>query len=184
MLQEFSIPSSSSSHDPSICNDCQCGKHIRLPFGTSTTYSTFPFELLHCDLWTSPIPSVTGFKYYLVILDDYSHYVWNFPLRAKSDVHKLFINFRQYVLTHFGLPIRFIQYDNGKEFDNNQNQNFFLSQGILFRFSCPYTSPQNGKAECSLRSINDILRTLLFQASLTPCFWAEALWIATSLLNI
>jgi histone deacetylase 1/2 len=177
MLQEFSIPSSSSSssHDPSICNACQCGKHIRLPFGTSTTSSTFPFELLHCDLWTSPVPSVSGFKYYLVILDDYSHYVWTFPLRAKSDVHKLFINFRQYVLTHFGLPIRFIQCDNGNEFDNNQNQNFFLSQGILFRFSCPFTSPQNGKAEHSLCSINDILRTLLIQSPLPPCFWAEAL---------
>jgi hypothetical protein len=75
MLQEFSIPSSSSSHEPSLCNACQCGKHIILPFGTSTTSSTFPFELLHYDLWTSPVPSVLGFKYYLVILDDYSHYV-------------------------------------------------------------------------------------------------------------
>jgi hypothetical protein len=113
-FETYHIPSFSSSHDPSICNDYQCGKHIRLPFGTSTTYSTFPFELLHCDLWTSPIPSILGFKYYLVILDNYSHYVWTFPLHAKSDVHKLFINFRQYVLTYFGLPIRFIQCDNGK----------------------------------------------------------------------
>jgi histone deacetylase 1/2 len=184
LLQEFSISSDSSSHDSSICNACQCGKHIRLPFGTSSTYSSFPFELLHCDLWTSPIPSVSGFKYYLVILDDYSHYVWTFPLRAKSVVHQLFLNFRQYVLTHFGLPIRFIQCDNGKEFDNNQNRNFFLSQGILFRFSCPYTSPQNGKAERSLRTINDILRTLLIQASLPSRFWAEALRTATYLLNI
>jgi hypothetical protein len=161
LLQEFSISSDSSSHDSSVCNACQCSKHIRLPFDTSSTYSSFPFELLHCDLWTSPIPSVSGFKYYLVILDDYSHYVWTFPLCAKSDVHQLFLNFRQYVLTHFGLPIRFIQCDNGKEFDNNQNHNFFLSQGILFRFFCPYTSPQNGKAERSLRTINDILHTLL-----------------------
>jgi hypothetical protein len=83
MLQEFSIPSSSSSHEPSLGTACQCGKHIRLPFGTS---STFPFELLHCDLWNSPVLSVSGFKYYLVILDDYSHSVSTFPLRAKSDV--------------------------------------------------------------------------------------------------
>ena len=63
LLQEFCIPSSSSPHNPSLCNACQCGKHVRLPFGTSTTISTFPFELLHCDLWTSPVPSVSGYKY-------------------------------------------------------------------------------------------------------------------------
>ena len=72
MIQEFCIPSSSLSHDSSLCNAYQCGKHVRLHFSTSTTASSFPFELLHCDLWKSPIPSVSGFKYYLVILDDYS----------------------------------------------------------------------------------------------------------------
>ena len=184
LLQEFSIPSSSSPHDSSFCTACQCGKHVRLPFGTSTTTSTFPFELLHCDLWTSPIPSVSGYKYYLVIVDDYSHYIWTFPIRAKFDVHGLFLNSRNYVLTHFGLPIRFIQCDNGREFDNTQNRIFFLSQGILLRFSCPYTSSQNGKAERSLRSINDILRTLLLQASLPSRFWVEALRTAMFLINI
>jgi hypothetical protein len=150
LLQDFDIPSSTVSHDSSLCNACQCGKHVRLPFGTSSTLSTSPFELLHCDLWTSPIPSVSGYKYYLVILDDYSHYVWTFPFRAKSEVHNIFLNFCQYVQTHFCLPIRFIQCDNGKEFDNIANRTFFLSHGILLHFSCPYTSSQNGRAECSL----------------------------------
>jgi hypothetical protein len=49
--------------------------------------------------------------------------------------------------------------------------------------SCPYTSQQNGKAECSLRTINDILRSLLFQASLPPAYWVEALHNATYLVN-
>jgi hypothetical protein len=108
LLQEFSIPSSSMSSGSSLCNTCQCGKHVRQPIGMSSTTSTFPFELLHCDLWTSPVPSVSGYKYYRVILDDYSHYIWTFPLHAKSNVHTIFTRFRQYVLTHFGLAIRFI----------------------------------------------------------------------------
>ena len=134
LLQEFCIPSSSSSHDSSICNACQCGKHVRLPFSSSTTSATFPFELLHCDLWTSPIPSVSGFKYYLVILDDYSHFMWTFPLRAKSEAHTIFLNFYQYAIAHFGLPIRFIQCDNSREFENTRNRDFFLSKGTLLRF--------------------------------------------------
>jgi hypothetical protein len=50
--------------------------------------------------------------------------------------------------------------------------------------SCPYTSPQNGKAERIIRSINNVVRTLLFQASIPPTFWAAALGTATYLLNI
>jgi hypothetical protein len=49
--------------------------------------------------------------------------------------------------------------------------------------SCPYTSPQNGKAEHIIRSINNVIRTLLFQANLPERYWAEGLHTATYLLN-
>lgn len=49
--------------------------------------------------------------------------------------------------------------------------------------SCPHTSSQNGKAERILRSINNIVRSLLFQASLPSTFWVEALHTATHLIN-
>jgi hypothetical protein len=49
--------------------------------------------------------------------------------------------------------------------------------------SCPYTSPQNGKAERIIRPVNNVLRTLLIQSSLPGRYWAEGLHIATYLLN-
>ncbi|WVZ78279.1 hypothetical protein U9M48_026020 [Paspalum notatum var. saurae] len=49
--------------------------------------------------------------------------------------------------------------------------------------SCPYTSPQNGKAERMIRTTNYVIRTLLFQASLPARFSAESLHTATYLLN-
>mgnify|MGYP005839032893 FL=1 len=118
LLSEFSIPCNRDSHNSSMSQSCQLGKHVRLPFSSSQSSSTFPFELPHCDLWTSPIESVSGFKYYLVSLDDFTHYVWSFPLRNKSDIHNIVLNFQRYVSVHFFLPIRFIQCDNGREFDN------------------------------------------------------------------
>ena len=63
----------------------QLGKHVRLPFDTSSTQTIRPFQLIHCDLCTSPLPSVSGYKYYLVVLDDFTHYLWTFPVRAKSN---------------------------------------------------------------------------------------------------
>jgi hypothetical protein len=49
--------------------------------------------------------------------------------------------------------------------------------------SCPYTSPQNGKAERIIHSVNNVIRTLLIQASLPERYWAEGLHTATYLLN-
>ena len=49
--------------------------------------------------------------------------------------------------------------------------------------SCLYTSPLNGKAERMIRTTNDVVRTLLIQASLPPRFWVESLHTATYLLN-
>jgi hypothetical protein len=51
----------------------------------STSRSSSMFDLIHCDLWTSPIISISGFWYYIIIVDDYSHFYCPFPLAHKSD---------------------------------------------------------------------------------------------------
>jgi hypothetical protein len=49
--------------------------------------------------------------------------------------------------------------------------------------SCPYTSLQNGKAERIIRTINNVIRMLLIQASLSGRYWAEGLHTVMYLLN-
>jgi histone deacetylase 1/2 len=86
------------------------------------------------------------------------------------------------VSTQFGLTIKAVQCDNGREFDNSTSRAFFLSHGVQLRMSCPYTS-QIGKAERMIRTTTETMRTLLFQASLPAHFWAESLHASTYLLN-
>jgi hypothetical protein len=74
------------------------------------------------------------------------------------------------VSTQFGLTIKAVQCDNGREFDNNTSHSFFLSRGVQFCMSCLYTSPQNGKAERMIQTTNNIMRTLRIQTSLPPRF--------------
>jgi hypothetical protein len=108
---------------------------------------------------------VSGSKYYSVILDDFTHYLWAFPLKLKSDAITTLYNFFAYVATQFGSTVKAIQCDNGREFDNSFTRTFLLSKGTQLRMSCPYTSSQNGKAERIIRSINNVIRTLLIQTS-------------------
>lgn len=130
--------------------------------------TTRPFELIHCDLWTSPLESISGFKYFLVILDDFTHYLWTFPLRHKSDTFAHLSNLHNYVSTQFSTTVAAIQCDNNHEFDNTLLRNSAATHGTLLQFSCPYTSQQNDKAERVIRTFNDIVRSLLFQASMPP----------------
>jgi hypothetical protein len=43
---------------------------------------------------------------------------------------------------------------------------------------------QNGKVERMIYTTNDVMRSLLFQASLTARYWAESIYAATYLLNL
>lgn len=61
---------------------------------------------------------------------------------------------------------------------------FLLTNSMQLRMSCPHTSPQNGKAKRIIRSTNNVVRSLLFQASLPTHYWVEALHKATYLLNM
>ena len=116
-----------------------------------------------------------------MVVDDFSHYSWTFSLRAKSETFPTLLHFFAWVSTQFSLTtVKAVQCDNGREFDNSTSRSFFLSRGVQLRMSCPYTSPQNGKAERMIRTTNDVVRTLLIQASLPPRFWAESLHTATS----
>jgi hypothetical protein len=69
---------SCSKSDKHSCHACRLSKHARLPFSSSNNVAAFPFHL--------------------VLLDDYSHFAWTFPLRQKSDVPTL-ISFHVYTIS-------------------------------------------------------------------------------------
>ena len=65
--------------DSRICHSCSLGKHIKLPFVLSHSHTLMPFDIVHTNLWTSPILSSSGHQYYILLLDDYSKFLWTFP---------------------------------------------------------------------------------------------------------
>jgi hypothetical protein len=166
-----------------LCHACQLGRHVRLPFPTSSSRAAHNFDLIHCDVWISPVISISGYKYYLHILDDFSHYLWTFPLCKKSDTYPTLSHFFAWVSNQFDRIILSIQCDNGREFYNNASRHFFLSRGIHLRMSFPYTSPQNGRAEHMIQMMNDGVHSLLFQDSFPAHYWVEVVGTATYLLN-
>ncbi|XP_074306464.1 uncharacterized protein LOC141641711 [Silene latifolia] len=55
------------------CEICVLSKHHQFPFPISSSKASYVFELLHMDVWGPyNTPTVTGAKYFLIILDDFS----------------------------------------------------------------------------------------------------------------
>ncbi|GJT02373.1 ribonuclease H-like domain-containing protein [Tanacetum coccineum] len=142
--QYISYNKEKSSH---LCHACQLGKHVRLLFTSLNLIITRSFEIVHSDIWTSPIASSGGFRYYVLFLDHYSQYLWIYPLRTKSEVFQKFLHFRLYVNNQFKCDIAAFQCGHGGEFDNTNLLNLFAQNGIQVRFSCLKTSQQNRKSE-------------------------------------
>jgi hypothetical protein len=118
-----------------------------------------------------------------MILDDFYHFTWTFPLRQKSDVLPTLIAFHGFVHTQFQCPIMCIQSDRGREFDNHASHSFFQSHDVVLHLTCRYTSQQNGRAEHSLHTLNDSMHTMLLHMSILTTFWPDALTTTTYLLN-
>ncbi|GKV31748.1 hypothetical protein SLEP1_g40416 [Rubroshorea leprosula] len=139
ILSNNKVPSSIS------CHACQLGKHTRLPFSDSLSTTSTPFELIHSDVWTSPVMSFTAF-----------------------------LRFSAYVSTQFGARIKAFQCDNGREYDNADFATYFQTNGIHLRSSCPSTPQQNGKAERMNRTIINMEPRTFKQACNLP-EWQRAM---------
>jgi hypothetical protein len=91
LSSDSSVISSRHTHD--FCHACQLSRHTRMPFVSYMSHAVNNFDLIHSHLWTSSVVSDSGYKYYLLILDDCSHFVWTFPLRVKSDTFSTLLIF-------------------------------------------------------------------------------------------
>jgi Integrase core domain/GAG-pre-integrase domain len=165
------------------CDVCRFLKQTRLPFSLSQTKSEKPFDLVHSDVWTAPIDSYNGFKYYVIFIDDFSRTTWLYLLKAKSDVYSCFEEFFNYVINQYNANIKNFRSDNGTEFINKQFSEFFKQKGILHQTSCIYTPEQNGVSERKNCHILEVTRSLLFQSNVLKSFWSDAILTVIYLIN-
>ena len=71
------------------CVSCPLGKLTKLPFYDSMSFTILPFDIIHRDLWTSPIASSSGHRYYVLFLDDFSKFLWTYRFSLISKLSML-----------------------------------------------------------------------------------------------
>jgi hypothetical protein len=118
---------------------------------------------------------VGGKWYILVVVDDYSLYMWVFILEEKGEtfgfVRDLILRLRN---ERHGDAIRAIRSENGSKFRNSYFETFFHDLGLENQFLSLYMPPQNGVVERKNGTLCEMARMMLDEHRTPRRFWAEA----------
>lgn len=132
-------------------------------------------------MWSLPTLSVDHYKYYLILVDNFTRYTWIFPLKLKSQVKETFIAFKALVENRLNTKIGTLYSDNGGEFVALRS--FLTSSGISHFTSPPHTPEHNGISERKHRHVVQTGLTLLTHAAMPKTYWSYAFSTAVYLIN-
>jgi hypothetical protein len=177
-LPDFSI----EQYD--VCRGCAMGKYAKAPFPASDSRSAGILDLIHSNVSRRmSSPSLSGYLYYVLFIDDYSRKTWIYFLKTKGEVFKRFQEFKALVENQMGKNIRCLRSDNGGEYTSNDFDDYCVREGIRREMTVAYNPQQNGVAERKNRSIVGAARAMIHDQGLPLFLWAEAYNTAVYLQN-
>jgi hypothetical protein len=181
----------------SSCTICTKGKIIRTAIhqAADPQYKVKePLQCLHADL-VGPItrtnrnsrprcPSISGNIYAMIITDEATHAIFVTLLANKSDAGGELIKLIKRLQVRTGRVVERFHSDGGGEFTGTFFRQFLEENGTRFTHTTASTPQHNGVAERMNRTLFELTRTLLIEASASEEMWGEALLYAAHLYNV
>jgi len=171
------------------CDVCIKGKMTKIAYkNKSSRTANKPLEIIECDLkGPLDVVSFSGNTYYNVTKDRYTKILATEAIKRKEEGSRVLkdnlIEWEN-VQNHDGHKVIEVDFDGGGEYKSKELRDWFKQKGIKFQETCSESSNQNAGAERAIRTVNDIMITLLVGANAAEYFWDEALQYATILNNI
>ena len=94
ILHSMSI--SPSSHQM-FCDACKLGKLHQESFLSVAVKTNKPLQLIHLDVWGPLNIFIEGYRFYLLFVDDFSHFFYIYLMKHKSEVPSIFLKFQVFV---------------------------------------------------------------------------------------
>ena len=176
-----------------VCTDCALSKIRVKNFGhndTSENEATMIGERIAIDISSINFVSYGGAKFWLLIQDEFSNYLWSYFLSAKSELAGTVCTFIKTFQKDHKYKVKFIRLDNSGENKTLQKEINEVDEKltIQFEFTAPYSPQQNGKIERKFSTLWGKVRAMLNCAKLPwnirNKVWAQCANHATKLENI
>lgn len=143
-----------------MCEACLNGKQGRLRFEKrkNKEHITRPLFVIHSDVCGPITPvSIDDKNYYVIFVDQYTHYCVTYLIKHKSDVCTMFKDFAAKSEAHFNHKIVNLYIDIGREYLSTEMRNYCVKKGISYHLTVPFTPQLNGVAERMIRTITEKL---------------------------
>jgi transposase InsO family protein len=159
-------------HVEQICEACLAGKRMHAPFPQQATRCAGrTLELIHGDL-CGPISPATpsGNRYFLLLVDDYSRYMWISLLSPKSGAATAIKRVQAAVERKTSNLLGALRTDCGVEFSAADFNEYCAQLGVKRERSAPYTPQQNGVVERRNQTVMAAARCMLKAKQLAGIF--------------
>jgi transposase InsO family protein len=172
-------------HVDQVCDNCLTGKQKRATFPSVAKYRTEEkLELVHRDLCCHVTPATPGGKrYFFLLVDDVSRYMWLVLLATKDEALVAFTAFQAQAEAEAGRKIGTLCTDRGGEFTTSSFTDHCTKQGVQRHLAAPYTLEQNRVVERRNQSVMGMAHNMLKVMAMPSWFWGEAVLMAVFILN-
>jgi transposase InsO family protein len=149
------------------CKPCIVGKHHADPFPKKASHrATRLLQRIHSDVHMVPVPTSSGYRYWVTFIDDWSRYGWIYLLKRKSDVFEAFKAFKAFVELQYGVSIKCLHDNKGGEYIGHIWDAYFAETGIRREHTVEGMSQQGGVAERRNRTLEEHVVAMLNGARL------------------
>ena len=131
-----------------------------------------PMQLISIDIAFMPVDN-DGYRYILLVGDTFSKFINGIPLREQTAPAIVKAFTENWLYTH-GNP-NYLLSDQGSNVDGDVMREFCDTFGIEKRRSSAYHSQGNGFAERNIRSIRDMMRSVLIDRKTKQTKWRQLL---------
>ncbi|MBW0496443.1 hypothetical protein O181_036158 [Austropuccinia psidii MF-1] len=142
--------------------------------GSLTHSSDFPINPQSCQ----------GYKYVLVLINDYSHFNRIYPLTKKSQDAEYIKSYLMEIKNKLDTTPAILHTDRGGEFSSQSLVNFLPRQVISLEWVPPKSPQTNGVAERFNQTLLSKMRCLLGQSKVPVSYWDKAAAHESLLLNL
>lgn len=166
------------------CIPCIEGKIKRKPIPSKPgTRAKGALDLVHMDISVVQVPTIEGYRFALILIDDFSRKTFIYLLRHKSETFTKFVEFQNLVERQLQRKLRVLRSDNALEFVKGPLAEHLKQNGIRHESSVKFTPQQNGVAEAAGKVIFQKTRCMLRQAGLPKSYWGLAAQTACYIKN-
>ena len=128
----------------------------------------YPGQVIAMDICGPYVPSRTGNKYILTLIDHATGYAEAYPIPDKTQESVYYWLQRDFIPRN--TPMEIIITDCGMEFRGAVVQQYLKELGVNVRKTCPYNPRSNGRIERFHRTLKDIIRKLV---NARPTEWED-----------